>query len=579
MPPGSIWLGPVDPNHPVICTIRVRPGSFAPTDSPDPAQGRGEGEPGFNEPVDPGGDAADPRDLDRIQEFVGEVGLEVIDVDALRRTVLLGGSAGAIADAFSVQLARYKYGGKVRLGHVAPIYLPAAIADIVEEVSDLENDEVPRPAAPAFLRFAVPQFPGRLMVGPLLALVAGGALGAFLFGGHSGSASRPPAAVRLAQEPGRAPAPPMSSTVQQLESGGWKLLQSGRLADAQEDFLRALAIDPGRVRAMQGLVAVRRKVAADDPRVIRKQMAAYQDAMTRGTATGEYYTPSALRLLVSASMRALRELGASAEPAAPVIPPTTVQAPVAQPARPLPPPPPAKRPAAPPAAPPARPPAPAANVASKGQDHSTVPAAAEGPKPPVAAAPQTVPQPAGSASPGTPTSQPTTLGGPSSPQRPPAVSVPAPAAPTPPAPDRQYMVRIGPMLDRDHATAVVRQLSTRGFGQGQVSSQTGYRVVSEPLPRAVAENLISTLAGRGIRAFVGQGGGDTVQLVLGVFTSQREADALSNRVAAAGYDVWIREATVYSIRLGPYPQTSVTAITDIAKSGAPEAAVAADPVP
>jgi cell division protein FtsN len=61
-------------------------------------------------------------------------------------------------------------------------------------------------------------------------------------------------------------------------------------------------------------------------------------------------------------------------------------------------------------------------------------------------------------------------------------------------------------------------------------------------------------------------------------TTQKEADALAARIAAAGYDAWIREGTVYTLRVGPYPQASVTTITQIIKTGAPEAPVAADPV-
>jgi cell division septation protein DedD len=156
---------------------------------------------------------------------------------------------------------------------------------------------------------------------------------------------------------------------------------------------------------------------------------------------------------------------------------------------------------------------------------------------------------------------------------------PAPQVPAAPPPSNLlYMVRIGPVFDRDRATAVSKQLSAGGFAQPQITAQTGYRVVSEPLPRKVAEDLVATLASRGLRSYAEPLTGDSVQLLFGIFASQRDAEALSNRIAAAGYDTWIREGPVYTLRLGPYPQASVNAITGIVKAGAPEATVATDPV-
>ena len=148
----------------------------------------------------------------------------------------------------------------------------------------------------------------------------------------------------------------------------------------------------------------------------------------------------------------------------------------------------------------------------------------------------------------------------------------------PPA-NRLYAVQIT-LLDRDRAAVLVKQLSAGGFPQALMSPQTGYRVLSEPLPRKTAESLASTMAARGFHADIEPLTGDTVQLLFGTFPSQKDAEALSGRIAAAGYDAWIREATLYTIRLGgPYPTSSVTAITGIVKINAPEAAVAADPVP
>jgi cell division septation protein DedD len=155
----------------------------------------------------------------------------------------------------------------------------------------------------------------------------------------------------------------------------------------------------------------------------------------------------------------------------------------------------------------------------------------------------------------------------------------APAPQTPLANDRLYVVRIGPVSDSDRASTIVAQLSAAGFPQAQVSTQTGYRVISEPLPRKEAEDLVGALAARGVHAYLGPSTSDTVQIVFGAFTSQKDAEERSNRIAAAGYDAWVREGTVYTVRVGPYPSASVAAITGVIKNGAPEATVSADPVP
>jgi hypothetical protein len=140
------------------------------------------------------------------------------------------------------------------------------------------------------------------------------------------------------------------------------------------------------------------------------------------------------------------------------------------------------------------------------------------------------------------------------------------------------MVRIGPLTDRDRAAAVAKHLSSEGFAQPQIIAQTGYRVLSEPLPQKVAENLVATLAGHGLRSITESLTGDSVQLLFGIFASQKDAEALSSRIAAVGYDAWIREGPIYTLRLGPYSTASVNAISGIVRTGAPEATVATDPV-
>jgi hypothetical protein len=160
---------------------------------------------------------------------------------------------------------------------------------------------------------------------------------------------------------------------------------------------------------------------------------------------------------------------------------------------------------------------------------------------------------------------------------PPPASAPQ-TSPPPPDGNRLYMVQIGPISDRDRAAAIAKELSVGGFSQTKVTMQAGFRVVSELLPRSVADGLVATLAGRGIHSQVEPLGGDTVQLLFGIFTTRKEAETLAQRIGAAGCDAWVRGGAVYTLQLGPYPQSSVETISRIAKSGAPDATVTADPV-
>jgi cell division septation protein DedD len=164
---------------------------------------------------------------------------------------------------------------------------------------------------------------------------------------------------------------------------------------------------------------------------------------------------------------------------------------------------------------------------------------------------------------------------------PPAAATPQPAAPPSNSNTGLYVVRAGPILNRDQASALEKELVNKGFSSAKVTMQTGvlFQVISEPLPRSVAENLAATLAGRGLHSRVEPPTGDTTHLVFGAFTSQNEAEALVRRINAQGYDAWVtREGAAYTLELGPYPQPSVDTITGIIKSSAPDAAVTVVPV-
>ncbi|TMI84821.1 MAG: hypothetical protein E6H03_01385 [Bacillati bacterium ANGP1] len=310
-----------------------------------------------------------------------------------------------------------------------------------------------------------------------------------------------------------APLPPPGNpgtTLSTQNVEAWQLLHEGRAHEAQDVFLGILSTDPENQDAMRGLVAARRGMAADDPSELRRQVAVYEDAIRRGTDTKEHYTRLAMIMLVAASERAAQEIEAPSEAASPplrkpiqastppavpqpedvVLPGGKLPRPPAHPVKPsglqtTPPSPAAKRPTAPPV--------------SKRQTAPPRPAPVRQAAPPPVPAPQAAPPapaPAPQVSPPPPASAPQAALAPA-PARPtalppapaPQASTPPPSKPAPVTTNPLYTVRVGPVSDRDRASAIAKQLTAGGFSP-TISTQTGpvFRVVSEPLPRSVAED-------------------------------------------------------------------------------------------
>lgn len=80
------------------------------------------------------------------------------------------------------------------------------------------------------------------------------------------------------------------------------------LKEQQDRYLEALLRDPLNASAQRGLIDVRKKIAGGDPALLRRQAAAYQQAIARGRETDEHYTATAMGLLVEANLLAAAEL-------------------------------------------------------------------------------------------------------------------------------------------------------------------------------------------------------------------------------------------------------------------------------
>jgi kumamolisin len=93
---------------------------------------------------------ANPADLQRVEAFAREHGLEVLDVNASRRTLALAGSVAQMSAAFGTELSCYESSRGTYRGRSGPVHVPAELGDVVEAVLGLDD----RPqAAPHFRTF------------------------------------------------------------------------------------------------------------------------------------------------------------------------------------------------------------------------------------------------------------------------------------------------------------------------------------------------------------------------------------------------------------------------------------------
>jgi len=88
-----------------------------------------------------------------------------------------------------------------------------------------------------------------------------------------------------------------------------EMVRGGRLMEAQDAYLEILVVTPGDEGAMRGLVAIRRRLALNDPALLRRQAEAYGQAASNGVEiSGEHYTRAAMAVLAEASLRAAQDV-------------------------------------------------------------------------------------------------------------------------------------------------------------------------------------------------------------------------------------------------------------------------------
>jgi kumamolisin len=83
--------------------------------------------------------SADPEDVAQVEVFARGHGLEVINVDATRRAVVLAGPAQAMSATFGVELRNYESPAGCYRGYEGPLRLPGQFKGIVQAVLGLDD--------------------------------------------------------------------------------------------------------------------------------------------------------------------------------------------------------------------------------------------------------------------------------------------------------------------------------------------------------------------------------------------------------------------------------------------------------
>jgi cell division septation protein DedD len=136
-----------------------------------------------------------------------------------------------------------------------------------------------------------------------------------------------------------------------------------------------------------------------------------------------------------------------------------------------------------------------------------------------------------------------------------------------------YVVRISALRSRGQALDVVSRLAARGY-RATIETVTSseavtYLVVSEPLPRTIAEKRAQALAAVGISTTVQDRDGERVQLVFGRFGTPEDSDAAARRIRQRGYTALtlIEGGTTYVVHIGPYEKAQVDEVAGLLSGG------------
>ena len=144
---GAVRTGSANPSETLTVSLRVRrkPGAPALPDSSARGADPSRGSAPMSREAFAATYGAAQADLDQVATFAARQGLEVLESDAARRTVVLSGSVAQMQTAFGVELGTYKTAEETYRGREGVINLPSDLNGIVEGVFGLDNRRMAKP--------------------------------------------------------------------------------------------------------------------------------------------------------------------------------------------------------------------------------------------------------------------------------------------------------------------------------------------------------------------------------------------------------------------------------------------------
>ena len=143
--PGARIVAPANPNERLEVSVLVRRRGLQAMQSRVAALAAGKRMPHLSREEFAREHGADPSDLAKVRSFAESQGLQVLQEDAARRTVILSGTVAQFCAALGVQLHHVSYAGGTYRGRMGGIYLPAEWDGVVEAILGLDNRPQARP--------------------------------------------------------------------------------------------------------------------------------------------------------------------------------------------------------------------------------------------------------------------------------------------------------------------------------------------------------------------------------------------------------------------------------------------------
>jgi kumamolisin len=140
--PGAHLVGPADPQERVLITILLRRRASSPGVAAliqEQGSGAQQQRKYLSHEEFSAAHGADPGDVEKIEDFAHEHGLDVVEVHPTQRRIVLSGTVAAASTAFGVYLARYEHPAGSYRGRVGEVLVPEDLAPIVEGVFGLDN--------------------------------------------------------------------------------------------------------------------------------------------------------------------------------------------------------------------------------------------------------------------------------------------------------------------------------------------------------------------------------------------------------------------------------------------------------